>query len=172
MSKTKAIAVAEINRVALFIHDALSRRVKLEEFRPRERTALHRIWASTRLDRRQQMAWEQFVDDLRTADGKSGKVTSNYGEYTDKSTGYHRPVAYTNRQYDRIDALLTRWLSRSEALLLKDLVADEQNPGHFSLEIAGLVMFGFKDSPMARAASTAAICMLVNRIADFYDLAP
>jgi hypothetical protein len=144
-----------------------------EDFRPREGTQVHRVWKMTKLDERQQIAWQQFCDDVNLAHGKSGSVCSAYGEATDRGDGsdFRIPTAFSNTYYRRIERLLTQFLDRKERALLYELLQDTLKANSsLSLEAIGLLRSGYSDKVSARAAGVTHIQCLLDRLAAYYGV--
>jgi hypothetical protein len=160
-----------IEQVALGISADIFRPEREEAFAPRKGTVLHGLWQGKRLTLRHQRAWKHFTIDLYEAHGKSGPVTSSYGEYADKPiSDFKLPSAYVNAQYKRLERLIAA-LTGEERILLKDLIVEEvQRPGHLKLELIGFARNGYRDEAQARAAGAATITCLLNRIATHYSL--
>lgn len=144
-----------------------------EDFAPRNGTQVHRVWKMCKLDDRQQIAWQQFCDDVALAHGKSGAVTSAYGESTDKGDGsdFRVPKAYTNTYYRRVERLLTEFLSRKERALLYELLQDTlKGTSSLQVETIGVLRSGYQDKASARAAGVAHVQGLLDRLADYYGV--
>jgi hypothetical protein len=126
-----------------------------------------------KLDERQQIAWQMFLDDVMLAHGKSGGVSSSYGEYHDKGHGddFKVPTAYANVYYRRIEQLIGQHLSRSERALLVDLLQDTlRGNGSLQIETIGLVRSGYQEKVSARAAGVVHVQCLLDRMASFYGI--
>lgn len=151
------------------IYQVVFKGEKERAFQPRAKTVMRRVWEAERLNLRQQRAWRKFMDDYDKAEGKSGSVTSGYGEYTDKSDNdFKVPVAYENAYYKRIVQICNS-LSRREYALLKDLVQDELKANNnIRLELIGLMRSGYADKNSARVAGIVHVQLLLDRIADQY----
>lgn len=160
-----------IHRVAVGIYADIFRAEREEEYAPRKGTVLFALWQGKRLSLRHQRAWRHFTVDLFQAHGKSGPITSSYGEFADKPTGGGQiPTAYVNAQYKRLERLISM-LTGEERVLLKDLIVEEvQSPGHLRLELIGFSRNGYRDDAQARAAGAATVTCLLNRIASFYSM--
>ena len=158
-----------IELTAFAVYQIVFRGEKERAFQPRAKTVIRRVWEAERLNLRQQRAWRKFMDDYDKAEGKSGGVTSGYGEYTDKSdSDFKVPTAYENVYYKRIVQICNS-LSRREYALLKDLVQDElKATGNIRLELIGLMRSGYQDKNSARVAGVVHIQNLLDRIADCY----
>jgi hypothetical protein len=162
-----------IELVAAGIYQIAFKGQALEDFRPKHGTQVERIWKMMKLDERQQIAWQQFIDDVMLAHGKSGPVTSAYGEQTGRGDGsdFKVPTAYVNKHYQTLERLLDRFLSRRERALLAELVQDTlRGNGSMQIETVGLVMSGYADKASARAAGVAHCQSLLSRLADFYGV--
>ena len=145
----------------------------IDRYRPRVGTQIYRIWKIGKLDRRQQMAWHHFCNDIYGAAGKSGAVCSAYGEYSDKG-GFgpsdKTPTAFTNDAYNRVDYIWNRYLGRREKALLLDLIHDDiQSGGDLSIEAIGIIRSGYKDRAQAWASGVTHTQNLLDRLADFYS---
>jgi hypothetical protein len=146
----------------------------INDFKPRSGTQMERAWKMNKLTERQQIAWQYFCDDMNMAEGKSGGVTSPYGDYVEKSDSgdFRVPVAYVNSPRRRLERLLLAGevLSRRERALLSDLAQDYlRGNSSLTLESIGLFKSGYKDKVSARAAGIAHLQNLMDRLADFYD---
>jgi hypothetical protein len=174
MSKTltkKQIETAQLDRISVGIYKLMFCGEQERAFEPRPGTVMHKIWKMRKLNIRQQHTWARFVKDLRGAKGRSGKVCGSYAEFTNvSSSGDRLPVALTNDEYKKIEAIFTVHIGRRDALLLRDLVIDElQKPGHLQLELLGLAKNGYKNADQARAAGIATITSMIDRLADLYE---
>jgi hypothetical protein len=162
----------KIALVARGIMQVAFKGVALDNFKPKPGTQVYRVWESGKLDARQQNAWQEFIDDVMTAEGLSGKVTGSYGEYTDRGSGEGVPIprAKVNAQYKRLEAL---WacLSRAERALLTDLLQDHfQGRSALKLETIGLIRSGYSAKEPARVAGVVHIQILLDRLATLYRL--
>jgi hypothetical protein len=172
-SQLQPVVEKRIELVAAGIYQIAFRGQALDNFQPKQGTQVHRIWKMTKLDERQQIAWQQFMDDVNLAHGKSGSVTSAYGEYADKGNGneFKVPTAYVNKHYQNLEMLLDRFLSRRERALLAELTQDTlRGNSSMQIETVGLVMSGYADKASARAAGVAHCQALLSRLADFYGV--
>lgn len=145
----------------------------LQSQRPRQGTQVDRIWKMVRLDRRQQTAWRYFCADIEAAEGKSGPVTSSYGEATDQGNGadFRIPVARENASMTRLKHLFMNHLDRHERALLSDLTQDYlRGSGHITLESIGLFRSGYRDEESARASGVTHVQNLLSRVAGFYGI--
>src|SRR5690606_5803264 len=162
-----------IQMLAIGIYQIQFRGEVKEDFRPKNGTQVHRVWKMCKLDERQQIAWQLFLDDVLLAHGKSGAVCAAYGDYHDNGNGdeFKAPTAYTNRHYDNLERLLMTHLSRSERALLVDLLQDALK-GNSSLQIEtiGLIRSGYSDKVSARAAGVVHVQTLLSRVADFFGV--
>lgn len=165
---------ARIEALAAQIYQIAWSGEAIEHYKPRVETQMFRVWRMEKLDRRQQMAWKQFRDDIDRATGKSGAVTAAYGEYKDESSfgpSDRMPVAYTNQSYERIRDIFYRYLGRRDKALLYDLLRDDlQKGGELNVETIGVVRTGYRDKASARAAGVVLIQSLMDRLADYYSL--
>lgn len=172
MSRTASTREDEISRVAIGVYDTMFRASRDHDYRPREGTVMHELWQRKRLTQRHAMAWHQFCLDLDHSAGKSGSVVSSYGDAIQSSNAgdFRPPVAFANRQYIRLQALVDR-LTREEYTLLGDLTADYLRHGS-ELATANLGMHrnGFSGRDQAHAAGVAIVTCLMDRIADFYQI--
>jgi hypothetical protein len=162
-----------IELVATGIYQIAFRGVALVDFQPKQGTQVHRVWKMQKLDDRQQIAWQQFIDDVMLAHGKSGNVTSGYGEFSDKGNGneFKVPTAYTNTYYRRLERLLKGFLSRRERALILELLQDHlQANSSLQIETIGLVRSGYGDKASARSSGVTHIQNLLDRVADFYGV--
>lgn len=145
----------------------------LDDFKPRSGTQTERVWKMQKMDDRQQIAWRYFCDDMNMAKGKSGGVTSPYGDYVEKSddADFKRPVAYANQALLRLEHLLMDFLDRRERALLSDLAQDYlKGTSSLTLEAIGLIRSGYRDKVSARAAGVVHVQLLMNRLANFYRI--
>lgn len=161
-----------IQMLAIGIYQIQFRGEANDDFRPKNGTQVHRVWKMQKLDERQQIAWQLFLDDVLLAHGKSGAVCSSYGDYHDNGSGDIKvPTAYTNKYYDRLEHLLTRYLLRSERALLVDLLQDTlKSNSSLQLESIGLIRSGYQDKVSARAAGVVHVQNLLDRLASYYSI--
>ncbi len=162
-----------IELVASGIYTLAFKGVANEDFAPKSGTQVHRCFKMLKLDERQQIAWTQFVDDVRLAHGKSGNVCASYGESTDKGSGdgFLAPTAYINTYYRRVERLIIQFLDRAERALLYELLQDElKGNSGLSLEAIGLLRSGYADKVSARASGVTHVQCLLNRLASFYGV--
>src|SRR5262249_1012130 len=112
-----------------------------------------------------------FMDDVHLSHGKSGSVSSGYGESTNReSSEFRAPVAFTNRAYRNVERLKS-FLSRREKALLMDLLQDSlQGTSALRLETIGLINSGYSDKDQARTAGVVHVQTLLSRLADFYQI--
>lgn len=159
----------DMTAVAIFeVHRTLEAE---KAFEPRANTQLHRIWKLRKLDMTQQRGWIRFRQDAQDAYGKSGPVTSSYGEITDggDGDGFRVPRACVNDAQIRIDHLMYNYLIYDEVLLLRDLIKDDvQNHENFNLELIGFMKAGYKKEETARANGIGHIQALLTRLGRFY----
>jgi hypothetical protein len=144
-----------------------------DDFKPKQGTQTHRMWKMGKLSLRHQIAWRYFNDDILTAHGKSGKVGSSYGEYTDHGggDGFRVPVAYSNAPMRRLEDLLARFLDRRERALLVDLWQDTvKGDSSLQLETIGLILSGYKHEEYARVAGIVHVQGLLARLATYYRI--
>jgi len=162
-----------IEMLAAGIYQIVFRGEADEDFRPKKGTQIERAWRMRKLDARQQIAWQTFMDDVTMAAGKSGGVCSPYGEQINKGDGdeFKIPVAYTNDSYRTVEQILMHFLSWRERALLIDLIQDSLR-GNSSLQIEtiGLVRSGYADKVSARASGVTRIQTLLDRLADYYGV--
>ena len=140
-------------------------------FEPKTGTFLHDIWKQKHFDIRQQRAWKTWRHECDVADGKSGGVTSGYGEFTDGGDDdFIVPVAFENYARQRCCDILERYLGRRDARLLADLTLhDLGRIPEFSAEQIGVVRSGFsKVKSHAKVAGIVNIQNLFTRLADYY----
>lgn len=160
-----------IDMTALAIYE-VHRALEAEKaFEPRPNTQLHRIWKLKKLDLTQQRGWIRFRKDAERAYGKSGPVTSSYGELTDggDGDGYRVPCAFINEAQRIIEYIMYEYLIYDEALLLRDLIKDDvQNHENFNLELIGFMKAGYKKEETARANGIGHIQALLTRLGRFY----
>lgn len=161
-----------IELVASALMEIAFKGVADSNFEPKPDTQVHRVWKMKRLDDRQQIAWTYLLDDLALAKGKSGKSGSDYGEriHSGGSGDFKVPVAYTNAQYKRLEALRV-FLERRERSLLHQLLEDHYKAtGSLRLEEIGIIRSGYKDAEASRVAGVVHIQLLLSRIATFYGV--
>jgi len=145
----------------------------LDDFKPRTGTQAERVWKMQKFDDRQQIAWRYFCDDMNMAKGKSGAVTSAYGDYVEggDDKDFKRPVAYANQELLRLEHLLMNFLDRRERALLSDLAQDYlKGTSSLTLEAIGLIRSGYRDKVSARAAGVVHVQLLMSRLASFYGI--
>jgi hypothetical protein len=162
-----------IQMLAIGIYQIQFRGEAHEDFEPKNGTQVHRVWRMKKLEIRQQIAWQIFLDDVNLAHGKSGGVSSSYGEYHDKGNGdeFKVPTAYANVYYRRVEQLLMQHLSRSERALVADLLQDTlKADSSLQIETIGLVRSGYQEKVSARASGVTRVQMLLDRMADFYGV--
>ncbi len=137
---------------------------------PRKGTQIHRVWKMQKLDVRQQRAWKRFRDEVDAARGKSGGVTSPYGEQIgDGDPSERMPTAYTNEQYRRVEYIFKRYLGRRERALLGDLLQDDLKSGtELQLEFIGLIRSGYANADDARTSGVTHVQNLLDRLADLF----
>jgi hypothetical protein len=140
-------------------------------FEPKPNTQLHRIWKLKKFDMTQQRGWIAFRREAQEAFGKSGPVTSSYGEFTDggDGDGFRVPKAFVNDAHRNIEYLMRYYLIYDEALLLRDLIKDDvQNHENFNIELIGFMKAGYKKEETARANGIGHIQCLLTRLGRFY----
>lgn len=159
-----------IEMTAFAVFQLVHKGEKEQAFQPRANTLIRRIWETGRLSMRQQRAWHKFTSDFDNARGKSGPVTSGFGDYTDRSEdGFRVPTAYENAPRLRVNAICDRMTDREYALL-KDLLQDYlKGTGNIRLELIGLMRSGYPDKNSARVAGVVHVQTLLDRVADFYQ---
>jgi hypothetical protein len=137
---------------------------------PRKGTQVHRVWKIGKLEVRQQRAWKKFRQDFDESHGKSGGVTSGYGEQTGEGDPRERtPKAFTNEQYRRIHHIFKTYLGRREGALLYDLLQDDLKSGtDLKLEFIGLLRSGYAGEDDARTAGVVHVQQILERLADYY----
>lgn len=161
-----------IDTLAMSLLKVVHRGEKETAFEPRKGTQLHRVWASNKLDMRQQRAWRQFRRDCDAAEGKSGGVCGSYGEFIDKGDDgdFRVPTAFVNAAYKRVEHILMSYLDRHDRALLADLVQDDMNSSKkLTLEIIGVIRSGYKNENDARIAGIVNIQTLLSRLASYYS---
>jgi hypothetical protein len=138
---------------------------------PRKGTQIHRVWKMQKLDVRQQRAWKKFRDRVDASRGKSGGVTSPYGEQVGDGDPTDRmPKAYTNKAYDEVMYIFERYLGRRESALLWDLLQDDLKSGTaLQLEFVGLLRSGYVNSDDARTSGVTHVQNLLDRLADYFN---
>ncbi len=172
-SELKPIDQKRIEIVASGIFQIAFKGEANDDFRPKAGTQVHRVWKMMKLDERQQIAWQMFCDTVFQAHGKSGKVGSGYGEYTDGSgVDFRIPIAYINVYQRKLEELLLRFLDRRERELLIDLLQDTlRGDSALDLETIGAILSGFKkDKEYARVAGVVHVQCLLNRLATFFQV--
>ena len=161
-----------IELTAFAIFQVVFRGEKERAFQPKPKTMVYSVWNSVKLSMRQQRAWAKFLDDIEKAEGHSGGTTASYGDLTDGGGGdNHRvPKARENAQLQRVNYICTRFLSKREYQLLRDLVLDHmQNRGQAKVEDIGLIRSGYQGKRDAYVAGAVNIQNLLDRIADAYS---
>jgi hypothetical protein len=155
---------------AIGVYQLVFRGEQERAFEPRKGTQIYRVYRMNRLDLRQQRSWKKFRDDFDRAQGKSGSVTSSYGEFQDGGDNSERvPVAYTNGAYERIKDIFQRYLGRRERALLYDLLQDDLRSGtELQLEFIGLIRSGYSGEDEARVAGVVHVQTLLDKLGDFY----
>lgn len=161
-----------IDLTAVSIYQALRPRDATKAYEPRTGTQVHRLWATGKLDHRQQQAWRAFRVDFESAKAKSGGITSSYGEYVEKGGDNEKVLtAYSNAAHERIERLMARYLIKDEALLLFDLLQDDLvSRGNFDLEVVGFLKSGYKKDETAKANGAGHVQALLTRVASYYGL--
>jgi hypothetical protein len=155
-------------RILTVIHNGEAERA----FEPKTGTFLHDLWSQKHFDIRQQRAWKTWRHECDIAEGKSGSVTSGYGEFTDGGDDYFKvPKAYENYALQRCRDILERHLGRRDAKLLADLTQhDLGRIPELSAEQIGVVRSGFnKVKVHAKIAGIVNIQSLFTRMADYYS---
>ena len=163
---------SRIQLLAVGIYQVVFRGEANQDFKPKNGTQMHRVWKMQKLDERQQITWQLFLDDVRLARGKSGRVCSSYEGYHDNGKGdeFKVPTAYTNVHYDRLEEL-AKYLSRAERELLADLLQDTlKSNSSLQLEAIGLIRSGYQDKVSARAAGVVHVQNLLDRLARYYGV--
>jgi hypothetical protein len=130
-----------------------------DQYAPRRGTLMHQLWTGKRLTLAHQRAWRHFTNDLHNAHGRSGPVSSGYGESTGSRSPseFRVPRAGVNVEYRRLEKLFGE-------------MSDEMRPnGVLKLDLIGFHRLGYKDEAQARAAGAATVVALLGRIADFYS---
>lgn len=159
-----------IEIVALKIFGIVHKGEKDYDFEPRRGTEMHRAWNAGQFNKRQQIGWWLFRKDCDDACGKSGGVTSGYGEFTDGGSNPEKmPTAYSNAAYDRVEHILYQYLDRHERALLADLVQhDMKLNSKLTLEFIGLAKSGFKGKRDAYVSGVTNIQALLSRLSTYY----
>ena len=143
------------------------------DFEPRSGSQVHRAWRMMKLEMRHQIAWQNFVDDAKISAGRSGSVTSSYGEGIDRGDGsdFRVPKAYTNAAYRRLERLRD-FMGRRERQLLYALLQDSlTSTSGLQLELIGCVQSGYNgDKVSARASGVTRVQSMLERLADFYQI--
>lgn len=163
----------KIELVASGIYQIAFKGVKNPDFAPKNGTQVHRCFKMEKLSERQQIGWREFSDDVALAFGKSGGVVSAYGETTNRGDGsdFRAPKTFTNPAYRRIERLLRDFLNRRERALLYELLQDElKGNSSLQLETIGLLRSGYADKVSARAAGVVHCQLLLERLADYYQV--
>lgn len=164
---------ARIALVAVGISQIGFKGVANDDFRPAAGTQVERQWKMKKLDERQQVAWQTFVDDVKLSHGKSGTMSIAYRECIDTATGdtFREPVAYVNSYQRRLERLLLQYLDRKECALIVELLQDTLRAnGSLQIETIGFVRSGYGDKVSARAAGVAHVQCLLDRLATFYGI--
>lgn len=167
----KLSVMKRIDMTALAIYQVRRTLEAEKAFEPRPNTQLHRIWRLKKLDLTQQRGWIAFRREAQAAFGKSGPVTSPYGEITDggDGDGFRVPTAFVNEAHENIEYLMKHYLIYDEALLLRDLIKDDvQNHENFNIELVGFMKAGYKEEETARANGIGHIQALLTRLGRFY----
>lgn len=162
----------QIDLTAMAIYSVSCEPLESERlWEPKAGTQLHRIWKLKKLNARQQRGWRAFRQDAENAYGKSGAVTSAYGDYHDKGGNSERvPVAFMNQAQIRIDNLMRYYLIVDEAALLRDLLKDDvQKYDDFNIELIGFLKSEYKQEETARANGIGHIQTLLTRVGRFYS---
>ncbi len=172
MSTKLATREDEITRVALRIHEVWFKPAKDPHFQPRKDTVLYDLWKGGRLTLRHQKAWFLIITDHDKALGKSGPVTSNYGESSNgrNPSEFRVPTAYENASLRRVNNLYNRLIPEQRRVL--DLLLDDDwsHGGTISAEIIGALKVGYGNKDQARAAGVATVACLLDAIAGFYEV--
>jgi len=163
---TKKRPTAQIRRLALQIEAHMHRAEKEDIFKPRRGSIMEQLWKGGMLTYQQQRAWTQLIRLVQDAKGKSGPVVSSYSEAIDGggAGGMSVPDAYENDSHVELTLLGTK-LSAKERAILHDLLFDElTRPGSVGLGRIGFYFSGYKNEAQARAAGTAAIQYVCDRL--------
>ncbi len=161
-----------INRVARSIYETGFVYARDDRHRPRRGTLMYQLWHGKKLSARHAEGWYHFTCDLHEARGKSGPVTSGYGDSVTSRTpsDFKEPLAFSNAQYRRLERLFSL-LDPFERVILRDLMADElQVKGALNLEAMGFCFNAYKNADQARAAAVGKLTYLMDRLAAFYSL--
>lgn len=144
----------------------------IASFAPEPKTQVHRVWAMGKLEERHQIAWQTFMDDVRLAKGKSGKVTGSYGDFVNRSDegDFRIPTAFACNYFRRVERLFIS-LSRRQRWLLLNLLQDTLKAKcSITLETIGITRSGYKDKDNARTAGVVHLQTLLDAVADFYGI--
>lgn len=162
-----------IHSVAVGIYQKLFSPEKDDRYKPRQGTIIYTMWVHKKLTLKHQQAWCHFVEDLNSAEGRSGPIVSSYRESSGGSGGSNVlriPTATTNASYRRLERLFEQ-LTREEKILLRDLIFEEvQAKGQLKQELIGFVCNGFKSEDQARASGATRITCLLERLGAFYGV--
>lgn len=174
LSQLSKINKKRLDLVATEIYQVVFRGDRERAFEPKAKTLVHHVWSLEKLTIRQQQGWHMLGKDIQDGYGKSGSVSSGYGEAHDGGERSYIPRAYVNEAQRRLEDLEWRFLSRREKALLKLLLRNttktEENEGKedVKLEHIGLIRSGYGGEDQARASGVTHIQTLLDRLADFY----
>ena len=166
----KKLEQQRLDIIAMQIYQVVFKGDREIAFEPQQQKSLvHRVWDMGKLTIRQQQGWHMLNKDIAEAQGKSGGVSSGYGEMHDGGERTFIPKAYVNEAYRRLEALERGFLSRREKALLKDLLRNAMQEGHeLKLEHIGLVRSGYAGKDSAYVAGVVHTQTLLDRLADYY----
>lgn len=162
----------EIRTAALRISEVWFVPAKDHRFKPRDGTVMHAAWKSNKLTARHAKAWFLLVTDSDRAFGKSGSVTSRYGESTGaRNPGEFRvPVAHENDSLRRLNALSAKLIPEQRRVLELLLEDDLDHGGTLSAEILGKLKIGYNNEDQARASGFTVIACVLDCVADHYQI--
>lgn len=168
-SQLQKLNQKRLDLISMQIYQVVFKGAREKAFEPKAKTAVHTVWAADKLSMRQQQGWHMLIRDIYEAKGKSGGVSSGYGELQDGGERTFLPKAYKNDAYCRLEDLEYRFLSRREKALLRDLLRNTAQEGHeVKLEHIGLIRSGYAGTESARVAGVVHTQVLLDRLADFY----
>ncbi len=168
-SELQKINQKRLDLIAMQIYLVVFKGAREKAFEPKPKTLVHKVWDMGKLSIRQQQGWAMLCKDIQEAFGKSGSVSSGYGELHDGGEPTFLPRAYVNEAYRRLDDLEKRFLSRREKALLKDLVRNTAQESHeIKFEHIGLIRSGYGGENSAHVAGVVHTQVVLDRLADFY----
>lgn len=158
-----------LDLIAMQIYQVVFKGAREKAFEPKAKTAVHTVWAADKLSMRQQQGWHMLRKDIQDAYGKSGGVSSGYGELQDGGERTFLPKAFVNDAYKRLHDLEHRFLARRDKALLKDLLRNAAQEGYeVKLEHIGLIRAGYAGTESARVAGVVIVQGLLDKLADYY----